>query len=60
MMLIWLNDISFYDMSVHENISYDSWGYIVDVQIKFVVDSMMMHIWCLPGDIHKDKEKYKS
>ena len=28
-------------------LSYDSWGYIVDVQIRFVVDSLMMHIWCM-------------
>jgi len=39
--------------------SYDSWGSIVGVQIRFVVDSLMMHIWCLHGDLHKDKEKYK-
>ena len=37
-----------------------SWGYIVDVQIRFVVDSLMMHIWCLHGDLQKDKEKYKA
>ena len=23
-------------------------------------DSLMMHIWCLHGDLHKDKKKYKA
>jgi len=55
MMIICLNDISCYDM-----VSCDSWGYIVDVHIIFMVDSLMMHIWCLHGDLHKDKEKYKA
>jgi len=36
------------------------WGHIVGVQIRFVVDSPMMHIWCLYGDRHKDKVKYKA
>ena len=40
---------------VHDKISYDSWGYIVGVQIRFVVDSPMMH-----GDLHKDRKKYKA
>ena len=41
---------------VHDKISYDSWGYIVGVQIRFVVDSLVMHICCLHGDLHKDKK----
>jgi len=46
MILIWLNDISCYDYELSmKKISYDSWGYIVDVQIRFVVDSLMLHIW---------------
>ena len=63
MILIWLNDISCYDMMlwvVYDKLSYDSWSYIVDVQIRFMVDSLMMHIWCLHGDLHKNKEKYKA
>lgn len=45
---------------VHDKISYVSWGYIVDVQIRFVIDSLIMHIWCLHDDLHKDKDKYKA
>ena len=53
----------------HDEISYDTciaWGYIVAIQIRFMDDCgwlLMMHIvhiCCLHGDLHKDKEKYKA